>query len=75
MDNTIDAWWVLTLVISWVSIVFKPVFPSESRYLYRSNVTNSYWRYFFGGVQNDQLVAVGGLYELSQIVRNVKKIQ
>ncbi|HQP01207.1 MAG TPA: SusD/RagB family nutrient-binding outer membrane lipoprotein [Bacteroidia bacterium] len=73
MDNTIDAWWGANVGNQLGQYWSSNQYSSESRYLYRSNVTNSYWRYFYGGVQNDQLVAVGGLYELSQIVKKCKE--
>ncbi len=73
MDNTIDVWWGANVGNQLGQYWSSNQYTSESRYLYRTGVTNSYWSSFYGGTTNDQQVAVGGLYELDQIIQKCKK--
>ena len=73
MDNTIDVWWGANVGNQLGQYWSSNQYTSESRYFYRTSVTNQSWRSFYGGVRNDQLVNVGGLYELSEIVRKCKE--
>ncbi len=69
MDNTIDVWWGGQVGNQLGQYWSSNQYTSESRYFFRTNVTNNYWSRFYGGANNDQLVNVGGLYELDQIIK------
>ena len=69
MDNTIDVWWGANVGNQLGQYWSSNQYTSESRYNYRTNVTNSAWQRFYSGASNDQQVNVGGLYELDQIIK------
>ena len=69
MDNTIDEWWNgrrgNQLAQFWASNQYS----SESRYAFRTGITNTYWSLFYSGSTTISS-AGGGIVNLEQIITN-----
>src|ERR1043165_5113190 len=68
MDNNWDHWWNGQVGNQLAQFWASNQYTSESRYLYRTGVTNNYWTYAYAGGQNDALAVVGGMEELQTII-------
>lgn len=69
MDHSWDEWWNgrrgNQLAQFWASNQYS----SESRYQHRTNVTNSYWIYFYAGRDATTQPNGGGMADLEEIIR------
>jgi hypothetical protein len=72
MDNTCDYWWGGQVGNQLAEYWSSNQYTSESRYNFRTQITNNYWGYFYTGGLNDETIIVGGLYELQKIINNCK---
>lgn len=70
MDNTCDIWWGGQVGNQLGQYWSSNQYTSESRYAYRTSITNGYWNDQYAGGSNDQGVLVGGLKELQTIIAN-----
>lgn len=68
MDNNWDHWWGGQVGNQLAQYWASNQYTSESRYQFRTGITNSYWALFYAGGSNDALSAVGGLQELQTII-------
>lgn len=75
IDHTCDYWWNGNVGAQLAQYWASNTYTDESRYFFRTNVTNDYWGYFYAGGINDATttgVNVGGLEELQTIINNCK---
>lgn len=70
MDNTFDTWWGGNVGNQLAQYWSSNQYTSESRYFFRTSITNSYWNLFYAGGNNISSNAVGGLKELQSIIDN-----
>jgi hypothetical protein len=70
MDNTCDYWWGGQVGNQLAQYWSSNQYTSESRYQFRTGVTNIYWTNLYAGGLNDEEVNVGGLIELQKIIEN-----
>lgn len=70
MDNTFDTWWGGNVGNQLAQYWSSNQYTSESRYFFRTGITNSYWNLFYAGGNNISTTAVGGLRELQNIIDN-----
>lgn len=73
MDNNWDHWWDGSVGNQLAQFWSSNQYTSESRYQFRTGITNSYWRLFYAGGNNDAQTAVGGLEELQTIINLCKE--
>ena len=75
-DNTFDVWWGTNVGNQLGQYLSSNQYSSESRYQFRTNLTNSYFTLFYaGGNQGGRRTGtlnVGGLFELNRIIANCK---
>jgi hypothetical protein len=70
MDNTSDVWFGANMGNQLAQYWSSNQYSSESRYLFRAQVTNDAFNEFYAGGRNDADINVGGLQELKKIVDN-----
>jgi len=72
MDNSTDVWWGGNMGNQLAQYWSSNQYSSESRYQFRTAITNSYWGLFYSGGLNDpgSGLLVGGLNELNTIIKN-----
>lgn len=72
MDFSTDIWWGGNMGNQLAQYWSSNQYTSESRYQFRTAITNSYWGFFYSGGLNDpgSGILVGGLYELNTIIKN-----
>lgn len=70
MDNNWDHWWGGQVGNQLAQFWASNQYSSESRYQFRTGITNSYWNLFYAGGANDAGIATGGLKELQTIIDN-----
>lgn len=72
MDNSTDVWWGANMGNQLAQYWASNQYSSESRYQFRTAITNSYWGLFYSGGLNDpgSGLLVGGLNELNTIIKN-----
>lgn len=69
MDNTVDHWWGAQVGNQLAQYFSSNQYTSESRYQFRTSITNQYWNLFYaGGANSTAGNAQGGLKELQQII-------
>jgi len=68
MDNNWDHWWDGSIGNQLAQFWASNQYTAESRYQFRTGITNSYWTLFYAGGNNDAMNAVGGLEELQTII-------
>ncbi|MEN9348873.1 MAG: hypothetical protein RLZZ77_2384 [Bacteroidota bacterium] len=68
MDNTWDAFWGAQVGNQLAQYWASNQYASESRYQFRTGVTNGYWGLLYAGGSNDAGYQVGGLKELQDII-------
>lgn len=75
MDNSTDIWWGGNMGNQLAQYWSSNQYTSESRYQFRTAITNAYWGLFYSGGLNDvgTGLQVGGLYELNTIIANCTK--
>jgi hypothetical protein len=68
-DNTVDRWWGGSVGNQLAQYWSSNQYTSESRYQFRTNITNTYWNLFYAGGANATAGnAQGGLVELQKII-------
>ncbi len=72
MDNTTDVWFGGQVGNQLAQYWSSNQYSSESRYQFRTPLTNVYWGLFYAGGINDENLNVGGLIELQRIIDNCK---
>ncbi|MBL0103871.1 MAG: SusD/RagB family nutrient-binding outer membrane lipoprotein [Bacteroidetes bacterium] len=70
MDNSADVWWGANVGNQLAQYWSSNQYSSESRYQFRTAITNAYWGLFYSGGLNDPGDNVGGLLELNRIIEN-----
>lgn len=70
MDNSVDVWWGANMGNQLAQYWSSNQYSSESRYQFRTAITNAYWGLFYSGGLNDpgNGILVGGLNELNTII-------
>jgi hypothetical protein len=68
MDNTWDAFWGAQVGNQLAQYWSSNQYATESRYQFRTGVTNSYWNLLYSGGSNDAGYSIGGLSELQEII-------
>ncbi|MBK6988315.1 MAG: hypothetical protein IPH33_08825 [Bacteroidetes bacterium] len=76
MDNSTDVWWGGNMGNQLAQYWSSNQYSSESRYQFRTAITNTYWGLFYSGGLNDpgSGLFVGGLNELNTIIKNARQI-
>lgn len=71
MDNSVDVWWGANMGNQLAQYWSSNQYSSESRYQFRTAITNAYWGLFYSGGLNDpgDGLLVGGLNELNTIIQ------
>ena len=74
MDNSVDVWWGGNMGNQLAQYWSSNQYSSESRYQFRTAITNAYWGLFYSGGFNDPGAGllVGGLNELNTIIQKCK---
>jgi len=73
MDFTHDVWWGANVGNQLAQYWASNQYTSESRYQFRTAITNSYFGFFYAGGLTDTEVQAGGLNELNRIIDNCKR--
>jgi Starch-binding associating with outer membrane len=71
MDNSVDVWWGANMGNQLAQYWSSNQYSSESRYQFRTAITNAYWGLFYSGGLNDpgDGLFVGGINELNTIIQ------